>query len=176
MTSEKKHAILLGDKRATRAEIIKKEGCAESARGLKKGDTIMAEEKVIAEVKAEEVKKEAVKPVAKKAVAKKPVAKKEEKPAAEKKAVAKKAEKPAAEKKAPAKKAEKKVAAKATVFVQFAGKSFSQDELVKIAKDVWQYDMNMKADDFKTVEIYVKPEENTAYFVVNGEFPGSFVL
>ena len=136
----------------------------------------MAEEKVIAEVKAEEVKKEAVKPVAKKAVAKKPVAKKEEKPAAEKKAVAKKAEKPAAEKKAPAKKAEKKVAAKATVFVQFAGKSFSQDELVKIAKDVWQYDMNMKADDFKTVEIYVKPEENTAYFVVNGEFPGSFVL
>ena len=136
----------------------------------------MAEEKVIAEVKAEEVKKEAVKPVAKKAVAKKPVAKKEEKPVAEKKAVAKKAEKPAAEKKAPAKKAEKKVAAKATVFVQFAGKSFSQDELVKIAKDVWQYDMNMKADDFKTVEIYVKPEENTAYFVVNGEFPGSFVL
>ena len=204
MTSEKKHAILLGDKRATRAEIIKKEGCAQSARGCKKGDTIMAEEKVIAEVKAEEVKKEVVKPVAKKAVAKKPVAKKEEKPVAEKKAVAKKAEKPAAEKKAPAKKAEKpvaekkavakkaekpaaekkapakkaekKVAAKATVFVQFAGKSFSQDELVKIAKDVWQYDMNMKADDFKTVEIYVKPEENTAYFVVNGEFPGSFVL
>ena len=137
----------------------------------------MAEEKAVVEVKAEEVKKDAeVKPVAKKAVAKKPVAKKEEKPAAEKKAVAKKAEKPAAEKKAPAKKAEKKVAAKATVFVQFAGKSFSQDELVKIAKDVWQYDMNMKADDFKTVEIYVKPEENTAYFVVNGEFPGSFVL
>ena len=139
----------------------------------------MADEKVIAEVKAEEVKPVvAEKKVAKKAVAKKPV-EKAEKAVAEKKAPAKKAEKvekPVAEKKAPAKKAAKTVAAKATVFVQFAGKSFSQDELVKIAQDVWQYDMNMKAEDFKTVEIYVKPEDNTAYFVVNGEFPGSFVL
>lgn len=151
----------------------------------------MAEEKAVVEVKAEEVKAE--KPVAKKAVAKKPVAeKKAEKPAAEKKVAEKKApakkaekvEKPVAEKKAPAKKAEKtvkkaagkKAAEKATVYVQFAGKSFSQDELVKIAKDVWQYDMNMKAEDFKTVEIYVKPEDNAAYFVVNGEFQGSFVL
>ena len=126
---------------------------------VKKGDTIMAEEKAVVEVKAE----------AKKPVAKKPEAKKAEKPAAEKKAApAKKAEKKAA----PAKKAD----VKANVYVQFAGKSFSQDELVKIAKDVWQYDMNMKAEDFKKVEIYVKPEENTAYFVVNGEFPGSFVL
>ena len=179
---------------------------------FQKGDTIMAEEKVIAEVKAEEVKAEEVKPVEKKAtrkaVAKKPAAEKAvaEKAVAEKKAPAKKAEKAVAEKKAPAKKAEKaekavvekkaakkaekavaekkaptkraakKVDVKSNVFVQFAGKSFSQDELVKIAQDVWQYDMNMKAEDFKSVEIYVKPEENTAYFVVNGEFPGSFVL
>jgi hypothetical protein len=171
---------------------------------VKKGDTIMAEEKAVVEVKAEAKKPVAKKPEAKKAEkpaaekkaapakkAEKPAAekkaapaKKAEKPAAEKKAApAKKAEKPAAEKKAaPAKKAEKKAApakkadVKANVYVQFAGKSFSQDELVKIAKDVWQYDMNMKAEDFKKVEIYVKPEENTAYFVVNGEFPGSFVL
>ena len=155
----------------------------------------MAEEKVVvAAAKAEEVKKEAeVKPEAKKVAAKKAekpaaekkaVAKKAEKAVAEKKAPAKKAEKAVAEKKAPAKKAEKaerkpvgrKPAAKANVFVQFAGKSFSQDELVKIAKDVWQYDMNMKAADFKSVEIYVKPEENMAYFVVNGDVPGSFVL
>ncbi len=148
----------------------------------------MADEKVVAAVKTEEVKKEEVKKaVAKKPVAKKPAAekavaekkapaKKAEKAVAEKKAPAKKAEKAVAEKKAPAKKAAKKAAAKANVFVQFAGKSFSQDELVKIAQDVWQYDMNKKAEDFKTVEIYVKPEENMAYFVVNGETSGSFVL
>ncbi len=132
--------------------------------------------------KAAEVNAEAaVKPVAKK-----PVAKKVEKPAAEKKAVAKKAEKPVAEKKVAAKKAEKPVAEKKTtgrkpavkteVFVQFAGKSISDEELVKIAKDVWVYDMNQKAADFKSVSVYVKPEESKAYFVVNGELSGSFDL
>ena len=110
-----------------------------------------------AEVKAEAAAEK--KPVAKKPVAKKPVAKVAEKPAAEKKVAAKKA-----------------TAAKAEVFVQFAGKSFSQEELVKIAKDVWVFDMNQKEADFKTVSIYVKPEENKAYFVVNGEFSGAFDL
>lgn len=133
-----------------------------------------------AEVKADAAaeKKVAKKPVAKKP-AEKPVAEKKvvkkvekaEKPVAEKK-VAKKAEKPAAEKKT----AKKAAAAKAEVFVQFAGKSFSQEELVKIAKDVWVYDMNQKEADFKAVSIYVKPEENKAYFVVNGEFSGAFDL
>ena len=118
-----------------------------------------------AEVKAEVAAEK--KPVAKKPVAKKPAA---EKPVAEKKA-----EKPAAEKKAVAKKAEK-AAVKAEVFVQFAGKSVSQEDLVKIAKDVWVYDMNQKEADFKSVSIYVKPEENKAYFVVNGEFSGAFDL
>ena len=70
----------------------------------------------------------------------------------------------------------KKAAVAAEVMLQFAEKEYTQESLLKIAKDVWQYDMNQKAADFKTVEIYVKPEENTAYFVVNGEFPGSFVL
>ena len=134
----------------------------------------MAEEKAVAEVKAE-VKAEEVKvekAVAKKAVAKKAVAKKAEKPAAEKKVAAKKAEKPAV-----AKKAEKKVAAKkaekANVTIQFAGKSFSQDELVKIAKDVWQYDLKKDVADLKDIELYVKPEECKVYYVMNGE-SGSF--
>lgn len=117
-------------------------------------------------------KKPAEKPVAEKKVAKK--VEKAEKPVAEKKVAkkAEKAEKPAAEKKT----AKKAAAAKAEVFVQFAGKSFSQEELVKIAKDVWVYDMNQKEADFKAVSIYVKPEENKAYFVVNGEFSGAFDL
>ena len=140
---------------------------------------------VVETAKAAEVKAE--KPVAKKPVAKKPAAEKAEK--AEKKVVkkAEKVEKPVAKEKAPKKEkavkpaAEKKAAGrkatvKADVFVQFAGKSISQDELVKIAKDVWVYDLNQKEADFKSVAIYVKPEENKAYFVVNGEFSGSFDL
>lgn len=76
--------------------------------------------------------------------------------------------------------AEKKPAAKkeieATVSVQFSGKSYTTEELVTIAKDVWKYDLKQKASDFKSVELYVKPEENQAYYVINGEHTGSFFI
>ena len=117
-----------------------------------------------APVKAEEVKAE-VKAEVKKEAVKKETVKKE----AVKKETAKKAP---AEKKACAKKAE----VKSALHVQYGGKSLAEADLVKMAQDVWQYDMGMKAEDFKTVELYVKPEENVTYFVVNDEFTGSFLI
>lgn len=132
------------------------------------------------EVKKEEVK-EAVKvatPAAEvkapekaapaKAVEKKAPAKKA---AAEKKAPAKKA---ATEKKAPAKKAAVKV--QESVNFQFSGKSYTDADLLKICRDVWKYDLNGKEEDLKTVELYVKPEENTTYYVINGSITGSFFI
>ena len=139
------------------------------------------------------MKKTAVpkKAAAKKETAKKETAKKEtiKKPATRKTAVkaeaavetaaaetapaAKAAEaKPA---KAPAKRAAKKSAeVKGNVTVQFSGKSYSTEELVKIAKDVWKYDLGKDEADFKSVELYVKPEESSVYYVVNGDVTGSF--
>ena len=91
------------------------------------------------------------------------------------------AKKTAAEKKTTAKKetvkketAAKKEAVKATFHLQFAGKAYTTDELVKIAMDVWKYDLDQKESDFKTVELYVKPEENVVYYVINGEVTGNF--
>lgn len=104
----------------------------------------------------------AAKAVAEKAA---PVAK----AATEKAASAKKAVKTTA-KKATTKKAE----VKATISVQFDGKSYTTEELVKIAKDVWKYDLKRKVSDFQTVELFVKPEESIAYYVINGEVKGSF--
>lgn len=104
-----------------------------------------------------EVKEEVKAPV--KAEAKKPAAKKE---------TAKKA--PA--KKAPAKKAE----LKSEISVQFGGKSYSQEDLLKIAKDVWKYDLKQKAADLTSIELYVKPEENMVYYVMNKETTGSFYI
>lgn len=135
-----------------------------------------------------------VKPVAKAAVAKAEAAKEavkaveapkavEAKKEEVKKAPAKKAAAPkkAAAKKAPAKKAatkaaapKKVAAAKENIFVQFGEKSYSTEDLVKIAKDVWVYDLGKKLADFKTVEIYVKPFENVAYYVINETESGSF--
>ena len=79
-------------------------------------------------------------------------------------------------KKAAPKKATVKKEVETTVSVQFSGKSYTTQELVAIAKDVWKYDLKQKASDFKSVELYVKPEENQAYYVINGEHTGSFFI
>lgn len=107
------------------------------------------------EAKKEETKKTAAK---KPAVRKAPAAKKT---TAKKETV----------KKAPA---AKKTDVKETVHVQFADKSYTAEDLVKIAKDVWKYDLHQKAGDFKSVELYVKPEESVVYYVINGEVQGNF--
>ena len=54
------------------------------------------------------------------------------------------------EEKAPAKKTTtKKASLKANVTLQFAEKSYTEESLVAIAKDVWTYDLNEKAEDLK---------------------------
>ena len=85
-------------------------------------------------------------------------------------------------KKAPAKKTAakkattKKAALTTTVTLQFADKSYTEESLTAIAKDVWKYDLNQEEADLTTVELYVKPEEGLCYYVFNGEITGSFVI
>lgn len=151
----------------TTAKVVAKAAPAAKAAEEKKPEVKAAAPFKEAEVKKAEVKKAA--PAAKaekKAPAKKAPAKK----TAEKKAAA-----PAAkeEKKAPVKKAAK---VEETVNFQFSGKSYTPDDLMKIFKDVWKYDMNGREEDIRNVELYVKPEENTTYFVVNGSITGSFFI
>lgn len=97
---------------------------------------------------AETVKKPAVK---KTTAAKKPVA--EKKPAARKTAAAKK---------------EMKVNA----YVEFAGRQVEEKTIVADVKKAWTKSGN-KVGDIKTMELYIKPEESTAYYVINGTETGS---
>lgn len=146
---------------------------AKAAPAVKAAEEKKPEVKAAAPVKEVEAKKAEVKKAA-------PAAKAEKKAPAKKapakKAEVKKAAAPAAktaEKKAPVKKAAK---VEETVNFQFSGKSYTPDDLMKIFKDVWKYDMNGREEDIKNVELYVKPEENTTYFVVNGSITGSFFI
>lgn len=125
-----------------------------------------AETKVTKEtaVEAENKNAEEEKAAAPKAEVKKAPAKKAAPKTEAKKAPAKKAE--AA--KAPAKKTEASKAVKSSVYVQFAGKEFSEKDLVEAAKSAY-IALGNKASDIKTLEVYVKPEESVAYYVVNGE-------
>ncbi len=99
------------------------------------------------------------------------------KPKAEKAADVKaEAAKKIAEKKATVRKTTKKADQKAMVHIQFSGKSYSQEELVKMAQDVWKYDLKQKVRELATIDLYVKPEENMVYYVMNQEFTGSFYI
>lgn len=124
------------------------------------------------EVKKEEVKKEAPKAEVKKEAPKKEAPKKAEVKKEEvKKAPAKKeAPKKAAAKKAPAKKAE----VKETFAVQFAGKDYASDVIVKLVKDAYKATKNKAA--IKTLNVYVNTDDSRAYYVINDEFHGSVEL
>ena len=92
---------------------------------------------------------------------------------AETKTEAPKAEEPKKEtKKAPAKRAAAKDI-KTSVVVQFAGKEVTEKELIAAVKKAYTKKGN-KVGDIKTIEIYVKPEESAAYYVVNGEASDDF--
>ena len=127
----------------------------------------VAEEKAVAEKAAPAAEKKAA---AKKPAAKKPAAKKtaEKKPAAKKTAE----KKPAAAKKPAAKKSAAPKAAETAskVVIQFGGGEADTAALVEKAKKV------AGVKSAKQVDVYVKPEVNRVYYVINGDTFGDFAL
>lgn len=64
---------------------------------------------------------------------------------------------------------------KSSMYVEFQGKQLDEKEIVATAKKIWVENGN-KASDLKALQLYIKPEENTAYYVFNEEVRGSFSL
>lgn len=77
--------------------------------------------------------------------------------------------KPAAKK--PAAKRTVKKAVKTTFVVQAAGKEVSMEEAVARVKEAWTATGNKEAE-IKDIAVYVKPEEASIYYVVNGDVTG----
>ncbi|MDD2968726.1 MAG: DUF6465 family protein [Lachnospiraceae bacterium] len=112
-------------------------------------------------VKKETVKKEAVK-----------------KEAVKKDAVKKEAVKKETTKKSPVKKeaAKKAVSVTSTIQFELEGKIYSEEQLMNSVKDIWVYDYMRELSELKTIDLYVKPEESKAYYVINGDILGSFYI
>ena len=127
-----------------------------------KAETAVKAETVKTEVK-EAPKAEAVKTEAPKAE------KKEEGKAAPKK----RGPKPKAEK-ADAKKAEKKEAVQ-NVYVQSMGKEILTADLVAQVTEKWVA-LGHRASSIKELNLYVKPEDSAAYYVINGKESGKLEL
>ena len=105
----------------------------------------------VAEVVVEPVK-EAEKPAEKKATVPKKTAKKEEV-------------------------AEKGMAKEAmtNVYVQFMGKEILAKDIVAEIKKAWMEATGKKEEDLESLEVYIKPEESKAYYVINGAADGSYI-
>lgn len=170
------------EKKTVKAEPAKTETKAAKAETVKAADkTVKAES-----AKAIETKKDTTKKLETKAavLVDTPAEKAAEKTTAKKTAPKKTAaKKTTAVKKTTAKKtttvkktAAEKAEIKTEIFLQFSGKEYTQDEILQKVKDIWTYDLNNNVDDIKDVQIYLKPEESAAYYVVNGNTTGKVVL
>ena len=114
-----------------------------------------------AEAKKEKVKKEVTKKVAKTAV---------------KKAAEKTAEKKTAAKKtAPAKKTVKETI-RTNIILQYAGMNVTYDDLIKNAKNKYQFDMGGDVSGIKSIDLYIKPDDGKVYFVINKKIEGDYNL
>lgn len=71
------------------------------------------------------------------------------------------------------KKAPAKAEVKKAVFVEYAGKQTVTEEIID--KCVAAFKAENKNTAVKTVEVYIKPDENVAYYVINGVADGKFV-
>ena len=88
-----------------------------------------------------------------------------------------KAEPSKAEAKKPAvrRTAKKAAVAAEEIFIQYAGKEFTTKDVVANVKKAWTEMTGKKEEDIQDIKVYVKTEENKAYYVVNGEAEGHYV-
>ena len=86
-----------------------------------------------------------------------------------------KAAAPKAEAKKPAARRTRKAVVTEEVFLQYAGKEFTTKDLVSEVKKAWTEMTGKKEEDIQDIKVYVKTEENKAYYVVNGEAEGHYI-
>ena len=164
-----KSVVTASEEKAVKAETPKTDDAkasvetkaAEKTAEVKPAAAKPVEEKA-AEVKSDEEKTTAVKSEepAKKTAAKKTTTRKT--------AVAKKTTTKTAAKTTAAKKAEPVT----EVYVQYWGKEIHTSEVADRIKKIWTEDMGKKASELKDLKIYIKPEDNGAHYVINGDVTG----
>ena len=96
------------------------------------------------------------------------------KAAAVKKTTVKTTAKKTAEKKQTVRKTAAKKAASVNeeVYVQFWGKEVYAKDVVESIKKIWTEEMGKKESELKDLKVYIKPEDNGAHYVINGDITG----
>ena len=95
------------------------------------------------------------------------------KTAAARKTAEKATVKKTAEKKPAARRTAKKAApANTEVYVQFWGKEVYAKDVVESIKKIWTDEMDKKEEELTDLKVYIKPGDNGAHYVMNGEITG----
>lgn len=63
-----------------------------------------------------------------------------------------------------------------TYILQYSGKEVVTNDILTNVKNIWIEKFQGKLEEIKSIEIYIKPEENRAYFVVNGLSNGDYFV
>ena len=157
--------------------MVKKKPAAQAKTA--ENETVKVETKAAEKTTAAE--KEAVKEVAKEVVketaaAEEAPAKAEEKPAAKAAKTTRTTAKKTTTKKAAAPKKPAKKEAEQEMILQFGGREIKEKDLYERIQQIWIEGYGKKAEELKSLKVYVKPEEFTAYYVINDDVTGSIDL
>lgn len=87
-------------------------------------------------------------------------------------AVKKTTEKKTTAKRTTRKAAAKKAEATTEVFVQWLGKEIYAKDVVESIKKIWTEEMGRKESELEDLKVYIKPEDNGAHYVINGDITG----
>ena len=157
-----KSVVTASEEKAVKAETPKTDDAKASV------ETKAAEK--TAEVKSAEEKTTAVKSEepAKKTAAKKTTTRKT---TAAKKTTTKTAAKTTAAK-TTRKTAAKKAEPVTEVYVQYWGKEIHTSEVADRIKKIWTEEMGRKESELEDLKVYIKPEDNGAHYVINGDITG----
>lgn len=64
---------------------------------------------------------------------------------------------------------------KVNTYVQYGGDEVLTAELEKRAKELWKAEGRI-IKDIESLDLYLKVEESTCYYVINGTFSGKFAM
>lgn len=64
---------------------------------------------------------------------------------------------------------------KSSLFLEHQGKQYDDKTILNKAKEIWINSGN-KLKDIKTLNLYIKPEENAIYYVINDNTSGQFSI
>lgn len=64
---------------------------------------------------------------------------------------------------------------KTSVFMEYGGLQVEEKEVIAKIKEIWVSEGN-KIKDIKELKLYLKPDEFTAYYVINDDISGKINL